>query len=182
RSPGCRVGSRLGAATCGETRGRPVAPALGRDRRGRADDRLQLVRLRQTAAASDRERARRMCRARPGSALMNFSMFQVLPWIEWVAASALGQAISKSSWAFAVIESVHLLALAVIGGAVLMVDLRLLGFGLRADAAGGDETRRARFDAVVVWRRLGRPLDRVRIAYRRVLSRSRAPRRMLPSA
>jgi hypothetical protein len=63
---------------------------------------------------------------------MNFSMFQVLPWIEWVAASALGQAISQSSWAFAVIESVHLLALAVIGGAVLMVDLRLLGFGLRA--------------------------------------------------
>ena len=63
---------------------------------------------------------------------MNFSVFQVLPWIEWVAASALGQAISQSSWAFAVIESVHLLALAVIGGAVLTVDLRLLGFGLRA--------------------------------------------------
>jgi len=63
---------------------------------------------------------------------MNFSMFKLLPWIERVAASALGQAISKSSWAFAVIESVHLLALAVIGGAVLMVDLRLLGFGLRA--------------------------------------------------
>ena len=63
---------------------------------------------------------------------MNFSMFHVLPWIEWVAASALGQVISKSSWAFAVIESVHLLALAVIGGAILMVDLRLLGFGLRA--------------------------------------------------
>ena len=62
---------------------------------------------------------------------MNFSMFQVLPWIDWVAASALGQVISKSSWAFAVIESVHLLALAVIGGAVLMVDLRLLGLGLR---------------------------------------------------
>jgi hypothetical protein len=63
---------------------------------------------------------------------MNFSMLNVLPWIEWVAASALGQAISKSPWAFAVIESVHLLALAMIGGAVLIVDLRLLGFGLRA--------------------------------------------------
>jgi len=63
---------------------------------------------------------------------MNFSMLNVLPWIEWIAASRLGQAISTSSWAFAVIESVHLLALAVIGGAVLMVDLRLLGFGLRA--------------------------------------------------
>lgn len=62
---------------------------------------------------------------------MNLSMLNVLPWIEWIAASTLGQAISRSTWAFAVIESVHLLALAVIGGAVLMVDLRLLGFGLR---------------------------------------------------
>ena len=44
---------------------------------------------------------------------------------------ALSTAISSSTWAFAVIESVHLLALSVIGGAVLMVDLRLLGFGLR---------------------------------------------------
>ena len=30
------------------------------------------------------------------------------------------------------IESVHLLALSVIGGAVLIVDLRLLGFGIRS--------------------------------------------------
>jgi len=45
--------------------------------------------------------------------------------------STIGQAIKTSSWAFAVIESVHLLALAVIGGAVLLVDLRMLGFGLR---------------------------------------------------
>jgi hypothetical protein len=63
---------------------------------------------------------------------MNFSMLNVLPWIEWIAASRLGQALSTSTWAFAVIESVHLLALAMIGGAVLLVDLRLLGFGLRA--------------------------------------------------
>jgi hypothetical protein len=63
---------------------------------------------------------------------MNLSMLNVLPWIEWIASSRLGQAIGASTWAFAVIESIHLLALAVIGGAVLMVDLRLLGFGLRA--------------------------------------------------
>jgi len=56
----------------------------------------------------------------------------LLPFFQWVSTTALGQAISKSSWAFAVIESVHLLALAVIGGAVLMVDLRLLGLGLRS--------------------------------------------------
>ena len=65
------------------------------------------------------------------SAPMNLSMLNVLPWIEWIAASRLGQAISASTWAFAVIESIHLLALSVIGGAVLMVDLRLLGLGLR---------------------------------------------------
>ncbi len=56
---------------------------------------------------------------------MLFSLFQSIEF------SAVGQAIKTSSWAFAVIESVHLLALAVIGGAVLVVDLRLLGFGLK---------------------------------------------------
>ena len=55
----------------------------------------------------------------------------MLPFFEWCAATSFGQAISTSTWAFAVIESVHLLALSVIGGAVLIVDLRLLGFGLR---------------------------------------------------
>jgi hypothetical protein len=62
---------------------------------------------------------------------MNLSMLNMLPFIDWVAASWLGQAISGSLWLFAVIESIHLLALAVIGGAVLIVDLRLLGLGLR---------------------------------------------------
>jgi hypothetical protein len=45
--------------------------------------------------------------------------------------SSIGTAIRTSTWAFAVIESVHLLALSAIGGAVLVVDLRLLGFGLK---------------------------------------------------
>lgn len=55
----------------------------------------------------------------------------MLPVFQAIEFSAIGQAIKTSSWAFAVIESVHLLALAVIGGAVLVVDLRLLGLGLR---------------------------------------------------
>jgi len=55
----------------------------------------------------------------------------VLPFFEWVSKTAVSQAISESSWAFAAIESVHLLGLAVIGGAVLVLDLRLLGLGLR---------------------------------------------------
>ena len=34
-------------------------------------------------------------------------------------------------WLFPAIESIHLMGLALTGGAVLMLDLRLLGFGLR---------------------------------------------------
>ena len=56
---------------------------------------------------------------------MIFNLFHAIEF------SAVGQAIKNSSWAFAVTESVHLLALSVIGGAVLVVDLRMLGFGLR---------------------------------------------------
>ena len=55
----------------------------------------------------------------------------LLPYFQWFETSTVGEWIKNSSWAFAVIESIHLLALAVIGGAVLMLDLRLLGLGLR---------------------------------------------------
>jgi uncharacterized membrane protein YhdT len=55
----------------------------------------------------------------------------LLPFFQWCEATSLGTAIRETTWAFAVIESVHLLALCVIGGSVLVVDLRLLGLGLR---------------------------------------------------
>jgi hypothetical protein len=55
------------------------------------------------------------------------------PFFEWCEASTVGNAIRTSPWAFAVIESIHLLGLAAIGGAVLVVDLRLLGLGLRRE-------------------------------------------------
>ena len=55
----------------------------------------------------------------------------MFPFFEWCEATAIGNAIRSSPWAFAVIESVHLLGLSIIDGAVLLVDLRLLGFGLR---------------------------------------------------
>ena len=37
----------------------------------------------------------------------------------------------QSPWVFPVVATVHLMGLALIGGAVLVVDLRLLGLGLR---------------------------------------------------
>lgn len=56
----------------------------------------------------------------------------LLPFFQWCEASWLGQTIPSSAWLFPAIESVHLLALSVIGGAVLVVDMRLLGLGLRS--------------------------------------------------
>jgi hypothetical protein len=55
----------------------------------------------------------------------------MLPFFQWCESSFAGETIRNSLWLFPVIESFHLLALALIGGAVLVVDLRLLGLGLR---------------------------------------------------
>ncbi|NJN50879.1 MAG: hypothetical protein HC809_02940 [Gammaproteobacteria bacterium] len=44
--------------------------------------------------------------------------------------SPVGQFVRDSIWLFPAIEAVHLLGLCLLGGAVLVVDLRLLGFGL----------------------------------------------------
>jgi hypothetical protein len=55
----------------------------------------------------------------------------LLHFFAWCEHSAVGGAIRSSNWLFPVIEAFHLLGLAVIGGAVLVVDLRLFGIGLR---------------------------------------------------
>ncbi len=60
-----------------------------------------------------------------------------MTWVERFDAlerSPIGMAIRESLWLFPAIEAVHLLGLALLGGAVLMVDLRLLGMGLRGRA------------------------------------------------
>jgi hypothetical protein len=49
--------------------------------------------------------------------------------------SPVGEAIRDSQWLFPVIECFHLLALAVLGGAVLIVNLSLLGWGLGRERA-----------------------------------------------
>ncbi len=55
----------------------------------------------------------------------------LLDFCEWVQYSRLLSAMRSSVWLFPVIASIHLMGLALIGGAVLVVDLRLLGLGLR---------------------------------------------------
>jgi hypothetical protein len=55
----------------------------------------------------------------------------LLPFFEWCETTAIGHAIKDSAWLFPVIEAVHLLGLSVLGGSLLVVDLRMLGLGLR---------------------------------------------------
>ena len=55
----------------------------------------------------------------------------LLDFCQWVQFSPPLVAMRGSPWLFPVIASIHLMGLAMIGGAVLVVDLRLLGFGLR---------------------------------------------------
>ena len=54
----------------------------------------------------------------------------VLSFFQWCEASALGIAIRDSRWLFPVIEAVHLLGLALMGGLVLLVDMRLMGLSM----------------------------------------------------
>lgn len=49
---------------------------------------------------------------------------------QWVEQTGLSKAINESLYAFAYIQAVHLLALAVLGGAALLVDLRLVGIAM----------------------------------------------------
>lgn len=58
---------------------------------------------------------------------MNF-----LPVFQSLEASAIGNVIRNSQWMFPVIEAFHLVAFAVLGGTVLVTDLRLLGVAMRS--------------------------------------------------
>ena len=54
----------------------------------------------------------------------------IYAFIDWCNATLISQTIQQSLWLFPVIESVHLLGLALLGGATLVMDARLLGLGL----------------------------------------------------
>ena len=77
----------------------------------------------------------------------------LLPFFEWCETLWLGQFVVGSNWLFPVIESVHLLALALLGGAVFLVDFRLLGLGLKDRAVVGAGARRAAVDDRRDWSR-----------------------------
>jgi len=53
------------------------------------------------------------------------------PFFEWSDKMWLGRAIADTIWAFPVIETIHILALTMMFGAIVIIDLRMFGFGLR---------------------------------------------------
>ncbi|MGB9070461.1 MAG: DUF6644 family protein [Candidatus Acidiferrales bacterium] len=59
----------------------------------------------------------------------------LLPFFGRCEHSWIGQSIQSSVWLFPVIESIHLVGLGVIAGSVLIVDMQLLGIGLRGQSA-----------------------------------------------
>src|SRR6266446_5002157 len=54
---------------------------------------------------------------------------------QWCYSTPIGEGIRNSTWLFPVIEAFHLLGLGLTAGAVLVVDFRLLGVGLRKQSA-----------------------------------------------
>ena len=51
----------------------------------------------------------------------------MLSFFEWMGSLAFSKALGASVWQFALIQAIHLVFLAVFAGAVLIVDLRLMG-------------------------------------------------------
>lgn len=60
----------------------------------------------------------------------------LLPLFQSLEASSIGESIRTSLWLFPAIECVHLLGLVLLGAAVLLVDLRLLGVLLKDQPLG----------------------------------------------
>ena len=58
----------------------------------------------------------------------------MLDFFQWCYDTPLGETVRESTWLFPLIEAFHLLGLALTVGSVLIVDLRLLGAGLKKES------------------------------------------------
>jgi uncharacterized membrane protein len=56
----------------------------------------------------------------------------LLPFFEWLGALPVSQAIGGSIWIYPFVQAIHLVFLALFAGGLLIVDLRLLGLGMRS--------------------------------------------------
>ena len=61
----------------------------------------------------------------------------LLPLFRWLDATLVSQIIRHSTYIFPVVEVFHLLGLTLLLGTVTVVDMRILGFGLRRQSVSG---------------------------------------------
>jgi hypothetical protein len=54
-----------------------------------------------------------------------------MAWLEWIEGTAVASTLRDSIWLYPIVESVHILALALLVGSAAMWDLRLLGVSRR---------------------------------------------------
>ena len=59
----------------------------------------------------------------------------LLPLLHWLGGTPVARVIDNVKWAFPVIESIHILGMALLAGTIAAVDLRMLGMGLRSRSA-----------------------------------------------
>jgi hypothetical protein len=64
-------------------------------------------------------------------------MNHILPraFFQWCLNTSFAQAISHSTWGFAIFETIHLVGLVLVLGSIFVVNLRILGFGVRQPVA-----------------------------------------------
>src|SRR6266571_8148192 len=60
-------------------------------------------------------------------------MNHILPpaFFQWCLKTSLAQAISQSMWGFAVLETIHIIGLVLVLGSIFVINLRILGFGVK---------------------------------------------------
>lgn len=62
---------------------------------------------------------------------MQLIHFLPLAFFRWCENEFIGNWIKESTWVFAIVETIHIMALAMLLGTIFIVDIRLLGFGMR---------------------------------------------------
>jgi hypothetical protein len=53
------------------------------------------------------------------------------PYFQWMNDLAVSKAIGESIWIYPLVQAIHLVFLAIFAGSLLIVDLRLMGWGMR---------------------------------------------------
>ena len=57
----------------------------------------------------------------------------ILHFCQWLENTPVGVAVRQSVWLFPIVETTHTVGIALMAGTIAVVDLRLLGFGLRRE-------------------------------------------------